>query len=181
MALMREMYSRFEIAPSRHAAVNPRKFRRSSSIASSLSLSSLPPLPAAYHCPLSPSTEIFVFYDFSRAARSKIEGIQPWDRYGLVPDVFLGSGSYGGPGRREKHRFPGRSRNRNFLDVFPKFLNGFLVILPPKLAESVPGTVTSVFPMLFYSRGLPESPGDPRSAEIAHVGPGHSLHAPDIL
>ena len=56
-----------------------------------------------------------------------------------------------------------------------------MAILPPKTAESGPGTITSVFPMLFYPRGLPESPGGPRSAEIDHVGPGHFLHASDIL
>ena len=67
------------------------------------------------------------------------------------------------------------------MDTFPKLLSGFLGILPPKLAESGPGTVTGVFPVLFYPRGLLESPGDPRSAEIDHVGPGHFLHASDIL
>ena len=56
-----------------------------------------------------------------------------------------------------------------------------MAILPPKAAESGPGTITSVFPMLFYPRGLLESPGDPGSAEIAHVGPRHLLHASDIL
>ena len=56
-----------------------------------------------------------------------------------------------------------------------------MAILPPKLPESGPGTITSVFPVLFYPRGLPESPWDPRSAEIAHVGPGHFLRASDIL
>ena len=55
-----------------------------------------------------------------------------------------------------------------------------MAILPPKAAESGPGTVTGVFPVLFYPRGLPESPGDPSSAEIAHVVPGHSLHASGI-
>ena len=53
--------------------------------------------------------------------------------------------------------------------------------LPSKTAESGPGTVTSVFPVLFYPRGLPESPGDPSSAEIGHIGPGHFLRASDIL
>ena len=53
--------------------------------------------------------------------------------------------------------------------------------LPSKTAESGPGTITSVFPMLFYPRGLPESPGDPSSAEIGHIGPGHFLRASDIL
>ena len=56
-----------------------------------------------------------------------------------------------------------------------------MAILPPKAAESGPGTVACVFPVLVHPRGLPESPGDPSSAEIAHVGPGHFLDPSDIL
>ena len=45
------------------------------------------------------------------------------------------------------------------MDVFAHFLGASRARLAPKPAESGSGTVTSVFPMLFYVRGLAESLG----------------------
>ena len=110
--------------------------------------------------------EIFqVFPGFFGAARSKNKGIWLPGRHQLLRHVFLRPHARGEPRRRFLSRFPGRFRNQEIFHIFPKFLDGFLELLPPKTAESGPGTVTSFFPMLFSCPGSCGEPGRPLSGQ----------------
>ena len=84
--------------------------------------------------------------------------------------------------------FPAGSGTEKIFDIFPKSLDTFLELLPPKMAESGPGTVTSFFPTLFSCPGSCGEPGRPLSSQEtpiwapetlplqprpAHNGPGN--------
>ena len=65
--------------------------------------------------------------------------------------------------------------------VFRIFLGASRARLAPKPAESGSGTVTIVFPVLFYVRGLAESPGSLDFADGPEKrAPGTFVHF-DIL
>ena len=121
------------------------------------------------------------FSVFSRAAGPQIKGIWPRGRYGLVRHVFLSSGSYWGPREREKHEFPSRFRNQNFLHIFPKFWTAFWIFYPPKRPNLAPGPSPSCFPCFFTPGDLWRARETLVRPRFAWIGPGQSSCVFDIL
>ena len=102
------------------------------------------------------------FWIFSRPLGPKLKESGPGAGTSFFPMFFCGRARAESPGDDFSVDFPAGPGTGKFLVSPPKFLDAFLELLPPKTAETGPGTVTSFFPMLFSCPGSCGELGRPR-------------------